>query len=123
MSNRLVRINELVQREISAYLRKHYQSEAACLTILGVRISSDLKTGKVFVSIIGSEEVAVARMKWLRKIAPEIRHEVGRNIVMKWTPLLEYIIDDTPVRAARILTLLDEIEAKEKAKPAPPQAE
>jgi ribosome-binding factor A len=123
MSNRLIRINELVQREISGYLRKRYQSETACLTILGVQISSDLKTGKVFVSIIGSDEVAVARMKWLRKIAPEIRHEVGSNIVLKWTPLLEYIIDDTPVRAARILNLLDEIEAKEKAKPAPPAAD
>ncbi len=123
MSNRLIRINELIQREISAYLRKRYQSEAACLTILSVQVSSDLKTGKVFVSIIGSDEVAVARLKWLKKISPEIRHEVGRNVVLKWTPLFDYILDDTPIRAARILNLLDEIEAKEKAKPTPPAVE
>lgn len=116
MSNRLIRINELVQREISAYLRKRYQTEAACITISSVNITPDLKEGKVYVSVIGNEETAAARMKWLRSHAPEIRQEVGKQVVMKWTPALQYILDDTPIRAARILQLLDEIEAKEKAK-------
>lgn len=115
MSNRIIRINELVQREISAYLRKRYQTESACITISGVDIDPDLKAGKVFVSIIGTEEVAAARIKWLRKIAPEIRHVVGTHVVMKWTPLLDYILDDTPHRAARVLQILDEIEKSPKS--------
>ncbi len=114
MSNRLIRINELVQREISAYLRKHYQAEAANLSVMGVDIATDLKTGKVFISIIGTAEEAEARMKWLNTKAPEIRKEVGRQVVLKWTPDLKYILDVTPERASRVLNIIEEFDRKDK---------
>ena len=115
MSNRTVRINELVQREISAYLRKRYQSEAAAVTITRVEIAPDLKTGRVFVSILGTEEAVAGRMAWLRRQARELRREVGRHVVMKWTPLLEYVLDDSAIRATRVMQILYEIEQREKA--------
>jgi ribosome-binding factor A len=115
MSNRIVRINELVQREISAYLRKRYQSEAAAITINSVEIAPDLKTGKVFVSILGAEDAVAGRLTWLRQHAGEVRREVGRNVVIKWTPLLNYVLDDTSVRATRVMQILYEIEQREKA--------
>ena len=115
MSNRIIRINELVQREISAYLRKRYQSEAAAITINSVEIAPDLKTGKVFVAILGAEDAVAGRMAWLRRHAGEVRREVGRNVVIKWTPLLDYVLDDTSVRATRVMQILFEIEQREKA--------
>jgi ribosome-binding factor A len=120
MSNRIVRINELVQRELSAYLRKRYQSEAAAITVASVEIAPDLKTGKVFVSILGSEDAVAGRMAWLRRQARELRREIGRHVVMKWTPLLEYLLDDTSVRATRVMQILYEIEHREKAGDNPP---
>jgi ribosome-binding factor A len=123
MSNRIVRINELVQREISAYLRKRYQSEAAAITIASVEIAPDLKTGKVFVSILGTEDAVAGRMAWLRQHAGEVRREVGRNVVIKWTPLLDYVLDDTSVRATRVMQILYEIEQREKAAGGPPPAD
>jgi len=115
MSNRIVRINELVQRELNAYLRKRYQSEAAAITIASVEIAPDLKTGKVFVSILGSEDAVADRMAWLRRQARELRREVGRHVVMKWTPLLEYVLDDSSIRATRVMQILYEIEQREQA--------
>lgn len=109
MSTRTVRINELVQRELSGYLRKHYATEAATITISGVEIAPDLRTGKVFVSVIGSEADAIARHTWLVRRSVELRKEIGRRVVMKWTPELTYILDQTPERAQRVLRLLDEI--------------
>jgi ribosome-binding factor A len=128
MSNRIIRINELVQRELSAYLRKRYQSEAAAITITSVEIAPDLKTGKVFVSILGPEDAVAGRMAWLRRQARELRREVGRHVVMKWTPLLDYVLDDSSVRATRVMQILYEIEQREKAgggtpPPAPPPAD
>ena len=120
MSNRIVRINELVQRELSAYLRKRYQSESATITITSVEIAPDLKTGKVFVSILGAEDAVAGRLAWLHRQARELRHEVGRHVVMKWTPLLDYVLDDTSVRATRVMQILDEIEQREKAAGGPP---
>ncbi len=116
MSNRIVRINELVQRELSAYLRKHYATEAATITISGVEIAPDLRTGKVFVSIIGTPDEAVARYTWLTRRAVELRKEIGRHVVMKWTPELTYHLDATPERAARVLGILDELAQQEHAK-------
>ena len=42
MSNRTIRVNELIQRELSAILRKFYQAEAVTITIAEVRVSPDL---------------------------------------------------------------------------------
>jgi len=120
MSNRIIRINELVQRELSAYLRKRYQSEAAAITITSVEIAPDLKTGKVFVSILGPEDAVAGRMAWLRRQARELRREVGRHVVMKWTPLLDYVLDDSAVRATRVMQILYEIEQREQPGGSPP---
>ena len=116
MSNRIVRINELVQRELSAYLRKHYAREAATITLSGVEIAPDLKTGKVYVSILGTPEEAEARHTWLTRRAGELRKEIGTHIKLKWTPELTYLLDQTPERAGRVLQILDELDQAQRAK-------
>ena len=110
MSNRTVRVNELVQREISDILRKRYQSEAVAITISEVRVSPDLRDARVFVSIVGDEEKGNEGLAWLRSKASEIREEVGRRIVLKYLPKFEYVLDQSALRGARILQVLDEIE-------------
>lgn len=110
MSNRTLRVNELVQREISDILRKRYQAEAVAITISEVRVSPDLRDARVFVSIVGDDATAEAKLKWLRSKAVDIREEVGRKIVLKYLPKFEYMLDKSAVRGARILQVLDEIE-------------
>jgi ribosome-binding factor A len=110
MSNRTVRVNELVQREISDILRKRHQTEAVTITISEVRVSPDLRDARVFVSVVGSEEFAEEKLKWLRSKASEIREEVGRRIVLKYLPKFEYLLDKSAIRGARILQVLDEID-------------
>lgn len=117
MSNRTVRVNELVQREISDILRKRYQSEAVAVTITEVRVSPDLRDARVFVSVVGTEDFATEKIRWLRSKAHEIRDEVGRRIVLKYLPRFEYILDESAIKGARILQVLDEIvppEAKDE---------
>jgi ribosome-binding factor A len=110
VSTRTVRVNALVQREISDILRKRYQSEAVAVTITEVRVSPDLRDARVFVSVVGDEEVAEEKLRWLRSKASEIREEVGRRIVLKYLPKFEYVRDKSAIRGARILQVLDEIE-------------
>jgi ribosome-binding factor A len=110
MSNRTLRVNELVQREISDILRKRYQSEAVAITITEVRVAPDLRDARVFVSIVGDEATVEEKLRWLRARAPEIREEVGRRIVLKYLPKFDYVLDRSVVRGSRILQLLDEIE-------------
>jgi ribosome-binding factor A len=114
MSNRLLRINELIQRELSAYLRKRWATEAATITISSCDITPDLKVCKVFVSVFGVAEQQQARFKWLQNHAVELRKEVGRHVVLKWTPELVFMMDAGPAHAARVLSILDEIERKDR---------
>jgi ribosome-binding factor A len=109
MSNRTIRVNELLQREISDILRKRYQSEAVAITIAEVRVSPDLRDARVFVSVVGSDELATEKLRWLRSKAADIREEVSRRIVLKYLPKFEYLIDKSAIRGSRILQVLDEI--------------
>lgn len=109
MSNRTVRVNELVQRELSDILHRRYQSEAVAMTVSEVRISPDLRDGRVFVAVVGDAETAEARLRWLRSVAHEIRTELGRRIVLKYLPKFEYVLDTSAARGARILQVMDEI--------------
>ena len=121
MSNRSLRINELIQRELSDYLHRHYREEAVTLTITSVDVDDDLRTGRIHVGVIGTPEHAVDRLRWLRRHAEEIRRELGRRVILKWNPRWVYVLDESGERGARIQQLLDEIEEQERrrARPAP----
>jgi len=116
MSNRLLRVNELMQREISAWLRKRYTSEAVGITISGVEITGDLREAKVFYSVLGGPEEAEKAGRWLRSKLAETRSLVAKNVVIRHVPLLTFHLDTAGQRALRIETLLDEIGGPE-AKP------
>jgi ribosome-binding factor A len=109
VSNRIVRINELVQREVSDILRKRYTAESVAITISEVRIAPDLRDGRVFVAIIGDDDTVAERFRWLQRKAPEIRDELAKRIVIKFLPHITYVLDKSSDRVARLLRALDEV--------------
>ena len=117
MSNRTVRVNELVQRELSAILRQRYQSESVAITITEVRVSPDLHDARVFVSILGDEDAKEKKLRWLRSKAVEIRQEIARRIVLKFLPLFEYRLDATTEPSNRVQQLLDGLGPASQAEP------
>lgn len=119
MSNRTVRINELVQRELNGILRRRYQVESVAITITEVRVAPDLHDGKVRVAIVGDATAVEKGMVWLRRKSPEIREELGRLITLKFLPKLVYTLDESTPRSARVLAMLDDLD---KASPLPPAA-
>ncbi len=117
MSNRIVRINELVQREISDILRQRYAEESVAITVSEVRVAPDLRDGRVFVAIVGDEAAVTDRFRWLQRRAPEIREELAKRIVLKFLPHLTYVLDKSADKVARVLSALDEIEHAQPAEP------
>lgn len=122
MSNRTVRINELIHRELNDILRRHYQTEAVAITVTEVRISTDLRDGKIFVAIIGDDELIIRRMAWLRRQARDIREELARRITLKFLPKLTYSIDETTPRSAKVLQMLDDMVKLNPSLAEPPTA-
>lgn len=121
-STRVLRVNELIQRELSNLLRRRYKDDSAPITITAVEVTPDTRQGKVFVSITGDEEQTEERMKWLRKHAKELRLALGEIIVLKHMPVLSYELDTVTDRGNRILGILDEIAEQDKKKPTPPSS-
>jgi len=111
VSNRIVRINELVAREISDILRRRHAAEAVAITILEVRVAPDLRDGRVFVTIVGDDESVEERFRWLQRMAPEIREQLAKRVVLKFLPHLTYVLDRSGEKVARVPHLLDEINA------------
>lgn len=121
MSNRTLRVNELIQREFSDILRKHYQTETVAITITEVRVAPDLRDARVFVSIVGDEVEFERKLRWLRGHSREIRHELGRRIVLKYMPRFEYIADRSVEQGTRLLKLLDELPPPRPDEPPAPE--
>ena len=114
MSNRTLRVNELIQRELSAILRQRHQSEAVAVTITEVRVAPDLRDARVFVSIVGDADSIELKLRWLRGRSRELRQELGRRIVLKYMPRFTYMLDDSAIRGSRILNLLDQVDRPKK---------
>jgi len=110
VSNRIVRINELVQREVSDILRRRHAAEAVAMTITEVRVAPDLREGRIFVAVVGDPDTVNERFRWLQRRAPEIRRELASRIVLKYIPHFTYVLDQSSARVARVLQTLDEIE-------------
>lgn len=123
MSNRTLRVNELIQRELSAILRQHYQSETVTLTLTEVRVSPDLREARVFVSVVGDEAEKEKKLRWIRANAREIRQELGRRIVLKFLPRFDYVLDKSTERATHLLDLLDKFAPPETLVSGEPEPE
>lgn len=118
MSNRTIRIAELVQRELGAYLHTKYQTETVAITVAGVEVAPDLKTGRIFFSILGDDLQAEEKMGWLRRRAGEIRRELARRVQLKHSPEWQFQLDRSTQRGNRVLEILDQISEGER-KPDP----
>lgn len=123
MSTRTLRVNELLQRELSGLLRREYQVEATAITVIGVEVTPDLAEGRVFVAITGDEARAEDRLRWLRRQAAELRFGLGRRVELRHIPVLSYVLDTATARGNQVLSVLDELTRQEKpSTPAPPPA-
>ena len=110
MSNRTVRIAELVQRELGDYLHTRYRDEAVMITVTGVEVAPDLKTGQIYFGILGDATQAEEKLAWVQKKRAEIRRELAKRIPIKHSPQWEFHLDHAAERGSRILNLLDELD-------------
>lgn len=117
MSLRLARVNELIKREIGNFLRRRYRSETVCWTITGVDVSADLRSGMVAYSVIGDEIKAREAQQFFRKHAGEIRREVSKHVILKYSPKLNFTQDFGIERGNRVMEILDDLENTESEPP------
>lgn len=110
MSQRISRINELLQREVSEQMRRYYRSEAAAITISDVDCATDLRNAKVYYSVLGDDEAIREAQTFFRRIGKDLRQRVSKHIILKYFPRFEFIYDPSLERGAEINELLDQLD-------------
>ena len=115
-SLRLQRVRELLKREIGEVIRREFQvSEAGLITVNDVDVAGDLHSAVVFISILGNPDQQKRGISLLARHRKRIQGLVGRAVVLKYTPTLRFLMDDSIARGNRVLGIIDELE---KAMPA-----
>lgn len=110
MSQRSVRVNELVKREISDILHTVYKDESVYITVTGVDVSPDLRMAHIFYSVLGGEENESHARRFLEKHKKSLRSQVGKKIVLKYLPQFKFFHDRGLERGTHIIELLNELD-------------
>ena len=124
-NRRQQRLNQQLRDEISKLLRHEVEDPqlATLISVTEVEISPDMQRAKVFVSVLEDEEEARATLKRLQHAARFFRRELAERLNLRHTPQLDFQLDISIARGARVLGLLRRIEegAPESAPEPPPR--
>lgn len=110
MKLRLLRVCELIKRELGVLVCRDIKFEAPLVSIRAVDITPDLKNAHVFVSAIGTKWQKDQALEQLNHHRQHLQHELSQRVVLKYTPHLHFELDESIERGTRVLSLLDEIE-------------
>ena len=117
-SNRISRINEEIQRELSEQFRRLKDprvSQTGMVSITRVDTTGDLRYARIYVSALDkSQEKEV--LKGLKSAAGFLRRELGRSLQLRYTPELQFVADDSIQHGAHILEVLRQVEQQEEAR-------
>jgi ribosome-binding factor A len=110
-SLRLQRVRELLKREIGAVIRRELPvGEAGLISVNDVNVSGDLHAAAVYVSILGKPDQQQAGWRLLQRHRKRIQVLVGRAVILKYTPRLRFVMDESIEQGNRVLKIIDELE-------------
>lgn len=110
MKHRLVRVNELIKRELGSLIEREL-TFTQLVTVQEVDITPDLKQAFVYISVLGDNpEEVLAKLHDKRK---EFQHLLSRRVILKYTPHLFFKFDNTVERGSRVIDILQSLDIPE----------
>ena len=111
------RVRELLKRAIGEAIRREFDTnDVGLITVNDLDVGGDLRTAVVFITILGNPTQQKNGLQALEQNRILIQSLVAKSVILKYTPTLKFIVDDSIVRGNRVLQILDELE-----KPAAPE--
>lgn len=110
--DRMLRVNELVKREVSERIERDIAAEVKGLvTVTAVKVAQDLRSARVMISVLGAKPETVLRL--LERDRPELQRALATNTSLKYTPILHFRLDRSLEKADQVLEILDELETND----------
>lgn len=113
MKNRLVRVKELMKRELGDLIGREL-TFPQLVTIQDVDLTPDLKHAHVYVSVLGGgESAANAVLAKLHDHRKDLQYKLSRRVIIKFTPQLHFKLDVAIERGSRVIDILSNLDIPE----------
>lgn len=102
---------EAIRAEVATFLTEGAKDPriVGLVTVTGVDVTRDLRRARVFVSVMGTDSERESTLVGLGSLASHLRGRIARSVRLRVAPEIEFKLDDSVQRAARIETLLNQI--------------
>ncbi len=113
--HRQEKLGELIAVEISDLLRNRMKDpRVGFASITRVEVSGDFRHARIFVSVMGSPEEQRETMKTLKHASGFLRHELASRLTLRYVPELDFRLDTSIEKGARVLDLIHQVEQEEQ---------
>ena len=111
------RVRELLKRAIGEAVRREFHvDDVGLININDVDVAGDLKSAVVFIGILGKVDQQKRALYVLQEHRIRIQGLVAKSVVLKFTPTLQFVVDDSIVRGNKVLQILEELEKESSGK-------
>lgn len=114
---RIERVNGLLRQELSSLIATQVNDPRlrGLVTITRVQTASDLRTARVYVSVMGDESVRQEALAGIESSATFLRRELREKVSLRYIPFLRFVLDDAMLEADRLMRIIDELEGTDGA--------
>ncbi|OGC15982.1 ribosome-binding factor A [candidate division WOR-1 bacterium RIFOXYC2_FULL_37_10] len=111
--SRTERIAELIKKEVSMIIRERVSDpRIGFVSLTDVDVPPDLKTAKIFFSVLGDETVKKNTIKGLKSATPFIRGELAHKLEIRFVPKIFFVYDKSLERGSNVLSIMNKIESE-----------
>jgi ribosome-binding factor A len=101
----------MLKRELGEIIRREFPvTEVGLITVNDVDVSADLHSAIVFISILGSKDQQKHGFELLLKERKRIQGIIAHTVILKYTPTLKFLLDDSVLRGNRVLQIIEDLE-------------
>ena len=111
------RINGEVQKELSTTIRNEIKDPRIhpMTSVMAVEVAPDLKTCKAYISVLGEKEAKEATIKGLNSAEGYIRRQLAKNLNLRNTPEIRFILDESIEYGVNMSKLIDDVTKKDNS--------
>ena len=112
------RVRELLKRAIGEAVRREFNvNDVGLITVNDLDVAGDLKSAVVFISILGNASQQKRALTVLNEHRIRLQGLVAKAVILKYTPTLKFVADDSIVRGNKVLQIIEELEKESAARP------
>ena len=114
-SNRPLRVAELVKRELAPLIRNLDDPRVHAATITHVDVAPDLKSARVYFTLLAGATGAEPVLRAFRRAAPHLRRGLAGRLALRVVPELRFEFDESVERGDRITRLIEQAVRADRA--------